>query len=123
MGDEVVLASERRINDLKTKTMKRNILKKAMNKEYCGGTRFDYLDKEEISMIYKAMKEYHQAKLKLLGIGVVSTRLKMGAKVYKKDKTITGFIDRKADRGFNHWIVIWNNGEQTKEYGSDLNVC
>ena len=61
--------------------------------------------------------------LKQLRIASVSTRLKMGAKVYKKDKTITGFIDIKADRGFNHWIVIWNNGEQTKEYGSDLNVC
>ena len=68
-------------------------------------------------------ERYYEKQLKLLGIGVVSTRLKMGAKVYKKDKTITGFIDRKADRGFNHWIVIWNNGEQTKEYGSDLNVC
>ena len=69
------------------------------------------------------LEDYHQEQLKLLGIAVVRSRLKMGAKVYKKDKTITGFIDRKADRGFNHWIVIWNDGEQTKEYGSDLNVC
>ena len=52
--------------------MKRKILKKAMNKEYCGKTRFDYLDKEEIPMIYKAMEEYHQAKLKLLGLHNVS---------------------------------------------------
>jgi hypothetical protein len=69
-------------------------------------------------LLFKAMDV-----VKNLTIPVVSTRLKMGVKVYKKDKTLTGFIDRKADRGFNQWIVIWNNGEQTKEYGSDLNVC
>jgi hypothetical protein len=62
----------RNFNDLKAEIMKRKILKKAMNKEYCGETRFDYLDKEEIPMIYKAMEEYHQAKLKLLGLHNVS---------------------------------------------------
>lgn len=54
--------------------MKTKILKKAMNKEYCGETRFDFLDKEELIMIYKAMEEYHQYKLKLLNILVVSNR-------------------------------------------------
>ena len=43
---------------------KSNILKKAMSKEYCGKTRFDYLDAEEKPMIYKAMEEYHQSKAK-----------------------------------------------------------
>jgi hypothetical protein len=52
--------------------MKRKILKKAMSKEYCGETRFDYLDKEEILMIYKAMEHYHQIKLKILGLHNVS---------------------------------------------------
>ena len=42
--------------------MKRKILKKAMSKSYCGATRFDYLDDEEITMIYKAMEDYYQQK-------------------------------------------------------------
>jgi hypothetical protein len=33
------------------------ILKKNMSKKYCGETRFDYLDEEEIEMILKAMDE------------------------------------------------------------------
>ena len=41
---------------------KRSILKKAMNKKYCGLTRFDYLDNEERLMIYKAMDDYHESK-------------------------------------------------------------
>lgn len=56
---------------IKNTKVKRKILKKAMSKKYCGETRFDYLDREEILMIYKAMEEYHQAKLKLLGLNNV----------------------------------------------------
>ena len=37
---------------------KRTILKNAMSKKYCGSTYFDYLDKEELPLIYKAMEEY-----------------------------------------------------------------
>ena len=46
--------------------MKSKILKAAMSKKYCSETRFEYLDDEERVMIYKAMEDYHQAKLKLL---------------------------------------------------------
>ena len=63
--------------------MKRKILKKAMSTSYCGGTRFDYLDKEEIPMIYKAMEEYHNAKLKLLGVANVSNRRELFDKFYE----------------------------------------
>lgn len=42
---------------------KGEILKKAMSKEYCGSTRFDYLDPEEKTMIYKAMEEYAKSLL------------------------------------------------------------
>lgn len=37
---------------------KKRILKEAMSKEYCGKTYFDFLDKEERVLIYKAMEEY-----------------------------------------------------------------
>jgi len=29
-----------------------------MNKSYCSGTRFEYLDEDERPLIYKAMQEY-----------------------------------------------------------------
>jgi len=34
-----------------------------MDKKYCGATRFDYLDPEERTMIYKAMETYAKAKV------------------------------------------------------------
>lgn len=34
------------------------ILKKSMSVKYCGETRFDYLDEDEIPLILKAMSEY-----------------------------------------------------------------
>lgn len=37
---------------------KREILKEAMSVKYCGETRFDFLDDEERSLIYKAMQTY-----------------------------------------------------------------
>jgi hypothetical protein len=37
---------------------KRTILKRNMNKAYCSGTRFEYLDEDERPLIYKAMQEY-----------------------------------------------------------------
>lgn len=40
------------------------ILKKAMSVPYCSGTRFDYLDPEEVVMIKKAMKEYAKERRK-----------------------------------------------------------
>ena len=44
---------------------KREILKKYMSVKYCTGTRFDYLDPEERTMIYKAMEAYntHESKM------------------------------------------------------------
>ena len=42
---------------------KRTILKNAMSKKYCGSTYFDYLDKEELPLIYKAMEEYSKKQL------------------------------------------------------------
>ena len=37
---------------------KREILKRNMNVKYCDGTRFSFLDNEELPLIYKAMQEY-----------------------------------------------------------------
>lgn len=37
---------------------KEDILKEIMSVEYCGATMFDYLDEEELELIYKAMDEY-----------------------------------------------------------------
>jgi hypothetical protein len=42
------------------------ILKKAMSEQYCGETRFDFLDKEEVEMIVNAMNEYCELKTKQL---------------------------------------------------------
>ena len=55
-------------------------------------------------------------------IPIVSTRLKVGTKVYKKTKEKMGIIENKSYYGFNHWIVEWDGGEKTSEYGADLNV-
>ena len=41
----------------KVKT-KREILKQAMSKPYCGGTRFEFLDDDERPLIYNAMEKY-----------------------------------------------------------------
>lgn len=45
-----------------TQNLKLEILKKAMSEEYCYGTRFDYLDEDEIEMILNAMEEYKNLK-------------------------------------------------------------
>lgn len=37
---------------------KRTILKRAMAKKYCDATRFDFLDEDEILLIYRAMEIY-----------------------------------------------------------------
>lgn len=37
---------------------KEEILREVMSVEYCGATMFDYLDEEELELIYKAMEEY-----------------------------------------------------------------
>ncbi len=37
---------------------KKEILKQVMSKRYCGKTYFDFLDKDEKPLIYKAMEEY-----------------------------------------------------------------
>lgn len=45
--------------EIKTKIMsKRTILKNAMSKKYCDSTYFDFLDEEELPLIYKAMEDY-----------------------------------------------------------------
>ena len=43
---------------------KEEILKKAMSKKYCGGTRFNYLDEDETPLIYKAMEKYAEQEAK-----------------------------------------------------------
>ena len=55
---------------------KKQILKQAMSKEYCGETRYDFLDKEEIVMILKAMEEYATQQLQLGGVVVSEAELK-----------------------------------------------
>lgn len=55
-------------------------------------------------------------------IPVVTTRLNVGTKIFKKHRCCVGTIRYKSDFGFNHWIVEWDNGNWTSEYGLDLNV-
>jgi len=47
---------------MKTKTAKQ-ILRKCMSKKYCNGTRYDFLDPEEIVMIIEAMEIYADQEL------------------------------------------------------------
>lgn len=39
---------------------KKQILKEAMSESYCGQTYFDFLDEEELPLIFKAMEEYRK---------------------------------------------------------------
>lgn len=43
---------------------KKKILKNAMSVPYCGETRFDFLDEEELPLIYQAMEEYSKNEAK-----------------------------------------------------------
>lgn len=43
---------------------KKEILKKAMSVKYCGETRFDFLDKDEAPLIYKAMEKFAEQEAK-----------------------------------------------------------
>jgi hypothetical protein len=74
----------------------------------------------------KTQKSFHLDFLKYVNeqcnIPIVTTRLKVGTKVCKNRKTKIGVINSKSDFGFNHWIVEWDGGEFTREYGHDLNV-
>ena len=45
---------------------KREILKESMSEKYCGKTRFDFLDHEEIPLIYNAMQVYSDQENKKL---------------------------------------------------------
>jgi len=74
----------------------------------------------------KTQKSFHLSFLKYVNeqcnMPIVTTRLNIGTKACKKEKTKIGVIDSKSDFGFNHWIVEWEGGEFTREYGTDLNV-
>lgn len=74
----------------------------------------------------KTQKSFHLDFLKYVNeqynIPIVTTRLKVGTKVCKNKKTKIGVVDSKSDFGFNYWIVEWDGGEFTREYGLDLNV-
>lgn len=48
------------------------ILKSSMAVRYCGKTRFDFLDEDEIPLILKAMHEYAQEQVKKCTIPDVS---------------------------------------------------
>ncbi len=51
----------------------------------------------------------------------VSNTISLGRKVVKNGEI--GKVIKRCSRGFNWWIVDWNRGTQTEEYGSDLSCC
>lgn len=55
-------------------------------------------------------------------IHVVTELLNVDVKIFKKHRCCVGTIRHKSDFGFNHWIVEWDNGNWSREYGLDLNV-
>lgn len=77
---------------------------------------------DETQVAHWAFKVFDEALKQQCDIPVVTTRLKIGTKVCKNKKTKIGVIDSKSDFGFNYWIVEWDGGEFTREYGIDLNV-
>ncbi len=75
---------------------------------------------DEIGMD-KTTELLKQAK-EAFSINVVTTRLNVDVKIFKKHRCCVGTIRHKSDFGFNHWIVEWDNGNWSREYGLDLNV-
>ena len=75
---------------------------------------------DEIGMD-KTTELLKQAK-EAFSIHVVTTRLNVDVKIFKKHRCCVGTIRHKSDFGFNHWIVEWDNGKWSREYGLDLNV-
>jgi hypothetical protein len=69
---------------------------------------------------------------KQLLIPDIATRLNAGVKIFKQhkhcvgtilhQKSCLGTIVHKSDFGINYWIVEWDNGNWSCEYGLDLNV-
>ena len=66
----------------------------------------------------KLLKEAKEA----FAIHGVTTRLNVDVKIFKKHRCCVGTIRHKSDFGFNHWIVEWDNGNWSREYGLGLNV-
>ena len=81
------------------------------------------ITKEKLqSTIERMVDEYHESEVKKLNLADVSTRLNVGTKIFKKHRCCVGTIRHKSDFGFNHWIIEWDNGNWSREYGLDLNV-
>jgi hypothetical protein len=72
--------------------------------------------------VWVGIIEYFTSKqeTKQCDIHVVTTSLNVDTKISKKHRL--GTIRYKSDFEFNHWIVEWDNGNWTREYGLDLNV-
>jgi hypothetical protein len=49
-----------------------------------------------------------------------ATRLKVGTKIFKKHRS--GTIRAKSDSAYGYWIVEWDSGNWSREYGRDLKV-
>ena len=70
----------------------------------------------------EAIQAYLDKQEKAFSLHVVTTRLNVDVKIFKKHRCCVGTIKHKSDFGFNHWIVEWDNGNLSREYGLDLNV-
>ena len=82
-----------------------------------GDYYFTYVTPEDCKKIVEeALKQG-----KSLPIDSVSNTISLGRKVVKNGEI--GKVIKRCSRGFNWWIVDWNRGTQTEEYGSDLSCC
>ena len=79
------------------------------------GKVIDEIGSERTTELLKEAKE-------AFAIPVVTTRLNVGTKIFKKHRCCIGTIRYKSDFGFNYWIIEWDNGNWSREYGLDLNV-
>jgi hypothetical protein len=73
---------------------KKQILRKSMSKKYCGETRFDYLDDEELPMIFDAMQVFSDINTKPLHSEI--DRLK--AELEGVKNALTKLVDLKAHK-------------------------
>lgn len=77
---------------------KRTILKNAMSKKYCDSTYFDYLDKEELPLIYKAMEDFaiekeSQLLSKIDRLESALEKIQNGTHPYNEKRGLLFFVD------------------------------
>ena len=89
-------------------------------KDYLTTNQIEY--NQMLNKYYDDLEAYIDILEKQLTLTDVTTRFNVDKKIFKKHRSCVGIIRYKSDFGFNYWIVEWDNGNWSREYGLDLNV-